>query len=107
MIRSSPFRVFRSDRPDGYGGVAILVRNSFCILLMASEASLDLNMLCLNLTFNNMKQYRLMAVYAPPPLSVETTNKMKGFFNQFVDPVIPIFICGDMNLPKFSSLTPN
>ena len=73
--------ILRKDRPDSYGGVALLLKNGIQYQNMLIESTLEI--ICAKVIFNNMTYY-ICCVYRPPTTTNRITDEFIGEFSRVV-----------------------
>lgn len=69
------------NRPDGYGGVAILVKNNIVHKPKASRSSLPIEIIEIE-TYNLKTNINLVSIYIPPNINL---NILKNRFKQLIE----------------------
>lgn len=92
-INLAGYSVFRRDRADGYGGLAILVHQSInCILKNLPRHNDNIDLLCLEVLNNNKLQH-IIGVYSPSNVIVSVRDYQE-LFSQYSEKTL---IVGDFN----------
>lgn len=94
FINFTGYNVFRNDRDDGYGGVAILLKK--LIKFYNSPTFHQINdIMCnsISIKIQSGKKLNIYSIYVKPNLKI-TLNEWKKFFNSLEKPFI---IGGDFN----------
>lgn len=93
-INFTGFNIFRCDRDDGYGGVAILLRNNFTYVQTPNFYNIN-NLMCISISVKICKSLKvnIYSIYAKPNLKISTREWVR-FFDSLEKPFI---VGGDFN----------
>jgi len=102
LVGNTDYYVFRKDRPDGYGGVAIFTKTSLNV------ASIDLlprfsTLECLQIdVIVRQESYRFVCIYHPPSFTndVAKTNLLCSLLDSCSALTNTVFLIGDFNFPN-------
>lgn len=93
QLNISDFSIFRKDRADGYGGLAILVHHSIgCVLKNLQFTYNNIDTICIEL-LNCSKLKYVIGVYSPPNVPVNNRD-YEELFSHFSEKTL---IAGDFN----------
>lgn len=75
FFSGSGFSIYRHDRPDGYGGVAIMVKNSFSHKKINLNTShINFEVIAIEVTMPNHSHINFISAYAPPQTIITHAN---------------------------------
>ena len=77
--------MYRCDRQDGCGGVAIFIRHDLAVSEIFLERVEKIDILCLDIALSKTNRIRLVAVYNPPKASVDLTRSLTRVIESAVD----------------------
>ena len=108
LLSNSSYTLIRKDRPDKFGGVAILVKHGLktvCIDLTSCFQQLE----CI--TFDVLfpsQQYRFICIYNPPSLAndIAPTSCLCSFLDNYCNSKMPVVMVGDFNYPNIDWSVP-
>ena len=106
LIGGEPYHVFRCDRSDGFGGVAVFYKNSINVNKVDIHVVPGIDMICMEFTIKRDLKYRFVLVYNPPNGTVDTAKKIKETFRKILECNCPTVICGDFNFPRIDWTIP-
>lgn len=88
------FNIVRKDREDGWGGVAILIRNKYTFNQISNIHSIDnMDVVAAKVVLNNKLKINIVSVYNPPK-NVINQNHWEKFISNFD---FPLILAGDVN----------
>ena len=93
-FRFSGFKLYRKDRPDGYGGVAILIKNHIRHkLIILNSSNFDFECIGIEVEVNQTLTVSFLSIYAPPGtiINYQCWNALMGQLSG------DVFIGGDFN----------
>ena len=109
ILSKTSYSLFRKDRPDGYGGVAVFVSNLLKVVSIDIPPMYSsLECVALDLVLSKASCYRFICVYHPPSCaasSVDTAN-LCSLIDSLSMTTYPLFIVGDFNLPNINWYVP-
>lgn len=92
-INFTGYNVIRIDRPDGYGGVAILLKSNIKFKEFIITQNKKCQMVGVQICTNYTGNVTLVSIYVPPKINV-TVSEWNKFFESIPNPHI---IGGDFN----------
>ena len=98
-LRARGYRFFSKSRPDGYGGVAILLKKNI-LIAEVDELNFDFLEFIALKTRNLEKNLLLVSVYAAPVKTSEERSMSKNDLNKLIDwanDKTDLIMCGDLN----------
>ena len=102
LLSNSAYTVYRKDRQDGYGGVAVFVKNIHQVFqVILSDTYLSIECLVIDIFFTRSVAYRFMCFYNPPSSAndSESTETLCSCIDCYSNTCYPVFVVGDFNFP--------
>ena len=105
VLSKTSYSLFRKDRLDGYGGVAVFVSNLLKVVSIDIPPMYSsLECVAFDLVLSRASCYRFICFYHPPTCaasSVDTAN-LCSLIDSLSTTTYPLFIVGDFNLPNIN-----
>lgn len=93
---SHGYNVYRTDRPQKGGGIAIYVRNTFCVSSLVSKSiPKQFEILALNIEVSKGQPVTVVGCYRPPSAVKETLSSLANILSQL--DYKEIVMLGDLN----------
>ena len=103
-MSNTAYDLFRKDRPDGYGGVAVFLRNTLKVVsfdLPPIYSSLEC--VAFDVVLSTTSCHRFICFYNPPSCVNSVDTNTLSSLNDFLSMTNhPLFIVGDFNLPDIN-----
>ena len=102
LLSNSAYTVYRKDRQDGYGGIAVFVKNIQQVFqVILSDTYLSIECLVIDIFFTRSVAYRFMCFYNPPSSAndSESTETLCSCIDCYSNTCYPVFVVGDFNFP--------
>lgn len=99
------YSIFRKDRRDGYGGVAVFVKNTLKpVEIELPPVFSTIEAIEIDIHLNRNTVYQFICIYHPPAkaLDLQCTELLCNFLLSYQACVNPVFFVGDFNMPKIS-----